>query len=249
MHTCIQLCKESTSLVVAFKEFGIALSYTLEASFMGACAGAAANAHFRSQDLEDLGHDWCRALLDLRDAVADTRRVHALVDYAEAELTSAAAAAADRGSDSGNSSDDEVVANPQLDHSAAMGGWDLAWRGGRRGRVGEEEDREVFSNFLKKSSAKKAKRRPVRSTRQKVLTKPSVADVLKGALSRANQHRRVEDEAIAPAPGGSPRRAACRGDTRAGPIHSLSPSRCCFVEHYCILMYSLCVCLCVCACV
>ena len=59
----IKKSKEGTSRVVAFREFGIDLAYTLEASFMGS---KDSDEHYTSRDFEAVGHDWCRALLDLR---------------------------------------------------------------------------------------------------------------------------------------------------------------------------------------
>lgn len=42
----VQKCKESTGRVVMHKEFGIANSYTLEASFCGPTQGTYKDAHF-----------------------------------------------------------------------------------------------------------------------------------------------------------------------------------------------------------
>ncbi|CAD7956013.1 unnamed protein product [Amoebophrya sp. A25] len=56
--------KESTARCVVYKEFGIANSFTLEASFCGANIGKLKNAHFNTKHLEDIGRDLCVTLLD-----------------------------------------------------------------------------------------------------------------------------------------------------------------------------------------
>ena len=60
----IQKAKESTARIVHYKELGIINSFTLEASFCGSNFGKHADFHFNQEHLQQLGHDFCEALLD-----------------------------------------------------------------------------------------------------------------------------------------------------------------------------------------
>mmetsp|Transcript_4988 Transcript_4988/g.18739 ORF Transcript_4988/g.18739 Transcript_4988/m.18739 type:complete len:969 (-) Transcript_4988:1282-4188(-) len=59
--------KESTGRVVMNKEIGIINSYTMEASFCGSSFGKLNNKHFSTKHLEQMGHFFCEAILDLCD--------------------------------------------------------------------------------------------------------------------------------------------------------------------------------------
>lgn len=60
----LQKAKESTARIVIYKELGIINSFTMEASFCGANIGKYADFHFNQEHLQQLGHDFCEALLD-----------------------------------------------------------------------------------------------------------------------------------------------------------------------------------------
>ncbi|OMJ93182.1 hypothetical protein SteCoe_3873 [Stentor coeruleus] len=60
----LQKAKESTARIVIYKELGIINSFTMEASFCGASIGKHADFHFNQEHLQQLGHDFCEALLD-----------------------------------------------------------------------------------------------------------------------------------------------------------------------------------------
>jgi hypothetical protein len=64
----IQKSKESTARVVLFKEFGLINSYTLESSFMGSNFGINNNKHFNTGHFEQMGHFFCKAILDCSSA-------------------------------------------------------------------------------------------------------------------------------------------------------------------------------------
>jgi len=53
--------------VVLFREFALANSYTLEASFCGADFGRHADFHFNTEHLTEIGHNFCEAILDYWD--------------------------------------------------------------------------------------------------------------------------------------------------------------------------------------
>jgi hypothetical protein len=174
----VQKSKESTSRVVAFREFGIGLSYTMEASFMGS---SASDYHFGSQDLEEIGHDWCRALLTLSESMRDENKVETLAKEAVALL--AAATAED--SDGYTSSEDEVVHNPHLDVDQPPNP-DFFSKAAQRSKSEHSEEgdaRETFSNFLRKSGRSelvhhgRSKKRGKAKARSSSLTKLSVAGI------------------------------------------------------------------------
>jgi hypothetical protein len=187
----VQKSKEATSRVVAFREFGIPLSYTMEASFMGA---SASDVHFRSQDLEEIGHDWCRALLELGDSMRDEDKVESLAKEASALL--ATSAANDGIQDGYTSSEDEVILNPHLDTDQPPDPDDYAKAAHRSKRdplsdpSSADAEGPTFSNFLRKSARSelvhhgRSKKRGGRKARSTSLTKLSVADIMNGALSR-----------------------------------------------------------------
>lgn len=60
----LQKAKESTARVVLYKEFGIINSFTMEASFCGSNFGKHADFHFNQEHLQQIGHDFCEALLE-----------------------------------------------------------------------------------------------------------------------------------------------------------------------------------------
>lgn len=59
--------KESTARVVVWREFGVANSYTLEASFAGADFGAKAGVHMTVADFLNMGKVLCDSILDYFD--------------------------------------------------------------------------------------------------------------------------------------------------------------------------------------
>lgn len=61
----ISKSKKSTGRVVTWKEAGINRSYTLEASFLGSSTGH----HYNVDQLERMGHDFCRGLLQHRKMI------------------------------------------------------------------------------------------------------------------------------------------------------------------------------------
>jgi len=63
----VQKSKEATGRVVVHKEFGIANSYTVEASFAGTDNGEHKFQHFTTLQLEALGHHFCETILDYYD--------------------------------------------------------------------------------------------------------------------------------------------------------------------------------------
>jgi cytosolic carboxypeptidase protein 2/3 len=60
----LQKAKEATARIVLYKEFGIVNSFTMEASFCGANFGKHTDFHFNQEHFQQLGHDFCEALLD-----------------------------------------------------------------------------------------------------------------------------------------------------------------------------------------
>ena len=88
----VQRSKESTGRVVVHKEFKIANSYTVEASFAGTTNGERRNCHFSPQEYEALGHHFCDTILEYFDP--DQSKVFACIE----EL---------RGNVGGEDSDDE----------------------------------------------------------------------------------------------------------------------------------------------
>jgi hypothetical protein len=64
----IQKSKEATARVVLFKQFGLINSYTLESSFMGSNFGTNNNKHFNTGHFEQMGHFFCKAILDCSSA-------------------------------------------------------------------------------------------------------------------------------------------------------------------------------------
>mmetsp|Transcript_108559 Transcript_108559/g.306027 ORF Transcript_108559/g.306027 Transcript_108559/m.306027 type:complete len:931 (+) Transcript_108559:180-2972(+) len=63
----VQKSKESTARVVAYKEFSVLNSFTLEASFCGADFGPLGDQHFTTKHLEEMGYMVCDAILDFCD--------------------------------------------------------------------------------------------------------------------------------------------------------------------------------------
>lgn len=63
----IQKSKESTARIVIYKEMGIVNSFTLESSFCGANFGKHVDFHFNPEHLQEIGHDFCDAILDFCD--------------------------------------------------------------------------------------------------------------------------------------------------------------------------------------
>ncbi|CAK0799793.1 unnamed protein product [Prorocentrum cordatum] len=63
----IQRCKESSARVVAYREFSVVNSFTLEGSFCGADFGPLADQHFTMRHLEEIGCMVCDAILDFCD--------------------------------------------------------------------------------------------------------------------------------------------------------------------------------------
>ena len=60
----VQRSKESTARIVSWRQLGLINSFTLEASFAGSNIGPLANCHYTIQDLEEMGHSLCDALLE-----------------------------------------------------------------------------------------------------------------------------------------------------------------------------------------
>ena len=60
----LQKAKESTARIVLYRELGIVNSFTMEASFCGSNFGKHADFHFNQEHLQQVGHDFCEALVD-----------------------------------------------------------------------------------------------------------------------------------------------------------------------------------------
>ena len=74
----IQKSKETCGRIVMYKEFEIANSYTLEASFMGPTKGVFAGLHFNPQHLYMVGRIFCETLLEHK---TNTEKVDRIADY------------------------------------------------------------------------------------------------------------------------------------------------------------------------
>ena len=59
--------KESCSRVVMWREFQLVHSYTCEASFCGPTKGIHSGCHFNTKILEEVGHSFCRTLVEIGD--------------------------------------------------------------------------------------------------------------------------------------------------------------------------------------
>lgn len=59
--------KESCSRVVMWREFNLVHSYTCEASFCGPTKGIHSGCHFNTKLLEEVGHSFCRTLVEIGD--------------------------------------------------------------------------------------------------------------------------------------------------------------------------------------
>ncbi len=191
----IQKSKAATSRVVNYREYGIDLSYTMEASFMGSSSN---EVHFRSQDLEQIGRDWCSALLDLSVHLPDAPTVNRLIREAEALIEPKGGVESDY-----TSSEDETVTNPHLDVTKPS---DPALRPTTEGvkyrALREPEDINKFADFLRASGKQGGKRRSGGTTRKKhVSSKLSMAEIMRGGLSKlhAQQQQQHQQESGAEA--------------------------------------------------
>ena len=85
-HFRINKSKESTARVVAFKEFGIVNSYTLEASFYGPkkpsdFRSVRSDCHMQSSDYEDMGKDVCRVCIYFTTKSIFARKLRAVSEW------------------------------------------------------------------------------------------------------------------------------------------------------------------------
>lgn len=71
----VQRAKESTARVVVWREFNVANSFTLEASFAGPNFGAHSGMHLSPLMLREMGHSFCDTILDYFDPDPTSRQV------------------------------------------------------------------------------------------------------------------------------------------------------------------------------
>ena len=70
--------KESCSRVVMWREFNLVNSYTCEASFCGPTRGIHSGCHFNTKTLEEVGHSFCRTLVEMGDKERCKKVLHTL---------------------------------------------------------------------------------------------------------------------------------------------------------------------------
>ncbi|EDV26507.1 uncharacterized protein TRIADDRAFT_22351, partial [Trichoplax adhaerens] len=63
----VEKCKESTARVVLWRELCILRSYTMESTYCGMDQGVYKGYHINTTALEDMGKDFCRGLLKMKD--------------------------------------------------------------------------------------------------------------------------------------------------------------------------------------
>ena len=68
--------KESCSRVVMWREFNLIYSYTCEASFCGPTKGIYNNCHFTHKMLLDVGHNFCKTLVDMTENREKVKKVY-----------------------------------------------------------------------------------------------------------------------------------------------------------------------------
>lgn len=73
----VQKGKESSARQVMWREFQLVNSFTLESSFLGPNRGSCQNLHFNTTNYLEVGHAFCRTLVDYVDSPERVARVFA----------------------------------------------------------------------------------------------------------------------------------------------------------------------------
>ncbi|ESN98609.1 hypothetical protein HELRODRAFT_162041 [Helobdella robusta] len=109
----VEKSKESTARVVVWRQMSVVRSYTMESSFCGFDQGMFKGRQINTKLLEDMGADFCRALLKSLDYIDDVTRVRTSVSSFSGSAGSAASGLLLAGA-AGNSLNDKISSTGTL---------------------------------------------------------------------------------------------------------------------------------------
>ena len=101
----VQKSKETTARVVLWRELGLVNSYTMESSFCGADFGKHCDFQFNVEHLQEIGHNFCDAILDYCDP--DQAKVKTILEELEILYPRISDGESDEGSGDSDYSGDE----------------------------------------------------------------------------------------------------------------------------------------------
>ena len=139
--------KAGTARVVTWKELGVRYSYTIEASFCGASIGSKAGQQFRTSDLEEIGSDCCKTMIEFFKLPGCTEISSALPLMLRPKSVSSS-----RGSENESKAKGAIAVNEKLIESMICGGTGAVADDGSASDVSDDNMNVSQRNSLMQSS-------------------------------------------------------------------------------------------------